>query len=682
MSSLFSLGSDTSKNLFSVNINKQTQKNLFGAPDNKPPDEGTKITFGSSLFNKENNNKPLFGDNKLFNSTSKNEDKTEEKSIFKSTNFFSSGFSNNTSSNNFLFGNPKDKNETNKNKEDSNKNTSPLFNLGGDNIKKENENNNDIKNKNETINEDKKTILELFGPPKKEGLKPSFGQQPPNIEEKKLFQFGQNENENKEIFKFDKNGNEKDNKLFKFDINENGKNKNIFGADENEKEKEKEKSMQLFNFNVNANKKSIKLFEGKEKEKKIKFFSFDDNSEENKQPDIINNDNKEESKQPDVNNNEEKEIKKGKNIFGTPKKEQEKTKIEKLIDKKDELEINTNIKENNLNSQNNINILSSSQRFEDNEDVQKALKNLYFSDILLPNKLYSQSNQSFLENNNNKNKMKRIRPIDFTLLIEIEGITNMNDEGINITCKSNETMGNLMRQVKILVKKKYKINKEQNDLNNFEFNLIKNSKKLPINEREIIGDNIRNKDIIIASFSHKHSDINEKNENEEEEKADEEKSEENNVKAEKKILCPKDKLPILIRPGYYMKPNEYDISRMTIDEINNVNDFEIYNENGKIHFDNVVSLYGVNFDKLFNIGHDLIEYEKGEWCHSPRGKNFNIPATITLYNIHPNINLSNQNVKRQYLEFLKERCQKNFCGTFISFDFDRGELKYKIPYFY
>ena len=77
------------------------------------------------------------------------------------------------------------------------------------------------------------------------------------------------------------------------------------------------------------------------------------------------------------------------------------------------------------------------------------------------------------------------------------------DEGINITCKSNETMGNLMRQVKILVKKIYKINKEQNDLNNFEFNLIKNSKKLPINEREIIGDNIRNKDIIIASFPQK-----------------------------------------------------------------------------------------------------------------------------------------------------------------------------------
>ena len=29
-----------------------------------------------------------------------------------------------------------------------------------------------------------------------------------------------------------------------------------------------------------------------------------------------------------------------------------------------------------------------------------------------------------------------------------------------------------------------------------------------------------------------------------------------------------------------MNPNEYDISRMSVDEIKNVKDFEIYNENG------------------------------------------------------------------------------------------------------
>ena len=79
---------------------------------------------------------------------------------------------------------------------------------------------------------------------------------------------------------------------------------------------------------------------------------------------------------------------------------------------------------------------------------------------------------------------------------------------------------------------------------------------------------------------------------------------------------------------------------------------------------------------LFNIKHDLIEYEKDEWCHSPRGKNFNIPATITLYNIKPNFNISNMYYKNQFLQFLNERCKKNLNGTFLSYDFKSGELKF------
>ena len=57
-------------------------------------------------------------------------------------------------------------------------------------------------------------------------------------------------------------------------------------------------------------------------------------------------------------------------------------------------------------------------------------------------------------------------------------------------CNSNETMCNLMRQVKLLVKKRYKMN---GGLNDFEYNLIKNSKKLPINGKELIGDFIKKK---------------------------------------------------------------------------------------------------------------------------------------------------------------------------------------------
>lgn len=131
-----------------------------------------------------------------------------------------------------------------------------------------------------------------------------------------------------------------------------------------------------------------------------------------------------------------------------------------------------------------------------------------------------------------------------------------------------------------------------------------------------------------------------------------------------------------------MHPNECIIARMTIEEIKNVKNFAIYNENGKIEFDNPVSLYGANLDRLFNIEHDLIEYENDKWYHSPRGENFNIPATITLYNIRPNTNFSNLYEKKPYIEFLKEKCQRDLKGTFLSYDFETYELKYKIPYFY
>ena len=131
-----------------------------------------------------------------------------------------------------------------------------------------------------------------------------------------------------------------------------------------------------------------------------------------------------------------------------------------------------------------------------------------------------------------------------------------------------------------------------------------------------------------------------------------------------------------------MTPDEYTISRMTIHEINNITDFSIFNENGKIEFEGKVSLYDVNLDKLFNIEHELIEYEKGEWSHSPRGTNFNIPAIITFYNVKSNVNELDENEKNIFLEKLKSRCKKHLNAEFISYDFNKGTLKYKIPYFY
>jgi hypothetical protein len=401
----------------------------------------------------------------------------------------------------------------------------------------------------------------------------------------------------------------------------------------------------------------------------------DDNDKE-----VIKEDKKEDKKEKEKLINIKSE--ENKKFLGTPKKQKKnlfeipKDKISPKIMKKNDINNKINL-ESGINVKENIS--ASSQRIEDNEDMQNVLKNLYISDVFLPNKTYQQP--SLYNEQNIKNKYKRSKQIDFTLLVEIEGITNVNDEGFNITSRADETMSNLMKKVRLLIKKKYKIDKESND---FDIYLLKNEKQLPINDRQLIGDLIKNKDKIIISIIHKNSQIKEEEEEEDEEKENENQEDNNNNKKQNKKseLCPKDKLPILTKPGYYMIPNEYDIARMSIDEIKNVKNFTIYNENGKIIFDNPVSLYGVNFDNLFNIEHDLIEYEKGMWCHSPRGQNFNIPATIILHNIHPNIDFSNLFEKNKYIEFLKEKCRNNLNGTFVSYDDNSYQLKYKISYFY
>ena len=415
---------------------------------------------------------------------------------------------------------------------------------------------------------------------------------------------------------------------------------------------------------------------------------------------------------------------------------------------------------NDAISTNQASNLASSKRIEDDDQVQNALQNLYVSDILIKTpsayKMPSLIKEKNLKNmpQNKKNKSKTI---DFTFIVQIKDIPDMNEEGCNMICKSDEPMDKLLKQAILYVKKKLKMTTELND---FDILLKKNGYILPIIDGELIGEYIKNNDKIIIYLVHNSSNHCEDNDkiyeiidkrysnssNSDTENNIEVKEEENNlndnninninqnaifnenindsidssevIKDNKKLyhtqiikntqksdilqlkknnikssplrnkqnkigtLCPTDKLPILKREGYFMIPDEYEISRMTLEEINNVENFAIYNENGKIEFEGKVSLYGANFDKLFNIEHELIEYEKGEWCHSPRGQNFNIPARITFYNIQCNIDINNDNEKKMFEEMLKTKCKKYLNAEFISYDFNNGTLIYRIPYFY
>ena len=594
-------------------------------------------TNQNNIFNPPQNNTQKADTNILFGS-----------SLFKNNNnsFFNQNIQNNQTNN--LFGFQTNKSDENKTKEknDSNPSQINIFGVSKNQIE------------NSKANENKPTLFQS------------------NIVKKNLFENTINENN-------EKPKNENNVSLFANNKEKINDKENI----EKKKEEKNEEKGSLFGgiFDKKNEDKSKNPFLSPISEDKNSFFNSNLTNDKNQiKKNLFQKDNnkneedrkEEEKKEIKIENNNKEKDEKEKNIFEMPKMD----KIGINIPKKDEKEINeidTSSKINNLYNQNS---LSSSKSLEDNEDIQLALINLYVSDVLLPNKSFNPP--PLYDNENQKNNIKMERPIDFNLIVEIEGNTNINDEGFNMICQSNETMANLLKQVKRLIKRKYKMFQ---DFKDFEIFLIKNEEKLPINERELIGKNIKNKDNIIVSIIHHNSDkINEMKELKEksEKEKDDEKEEEEIKKNNNNILCPEDKLPILTKPGNHMNPNEYIISRMTIDEIQNVKDFEIYNENGKIHFDVPISLYGVNFDKLFNIKHDLIEYEKDEWCHSPRGKNFNIPATITLYNIKPNFNISNMYYKNQFLQFLNERCKKNLNGTFLSYDFKSGELKFKTPYFY
>ena len=608
--------------LFGQEIPKHNQPTLFGAFQTKTENEEQKTNITSSLFNNDNDKPSLFGN--MFNQNGNNEQKDNQESKVQNILFGSNPKKN-------LFESSK-KNEDNKGSNNHiNSNQGGLFkfdSLGSANKKEKNEGDSN-----------------LFKSP---GDKKDIS--------KNLFQY--------------------DNKGINFGIKKETQIKN-----ENEIKKKEEEDI------LKPNNNSITF--GKKEENKItaKTNLFE----------------KPESKNPGID-----PIPKNEKInFVSPKISNKNT-------------ISTNQTSNNK--------LTSTKRIEDDDQVQKALENLYVSDILLPSPFSYSMSYVLKKEKNEKNKIsikKKSKTIDFQFFVEIKDMPNKNYEGCIMICKSDESMSKLMKQAHLFIKKKYKMTKELND---FDISLMKNGYELPINDNEFIGDYVKNNDKIIIYLVHKSSEqkeekqiykcnnininkeetkeikkvlknvqeeeeeeeiINNKNVIEEKEKLSLSQNIKNNNQKkdlikdqEEQILCPTNKLPILKREGYFMNPDEYTISRMTLKEIKNVENFCLFNENGKIEFEGKVSLYGANLDKLFNIEHEFIEYEKGEWCHSPRGQNFNVPAVITFYNVQSNIDTSNDNEKKMFIEMLKIKCQKYLNAKFISYDFNEGTLIYKIPYFY
>lgn len=126
---------------------------------------------------------------------------------------------------------------------------------------------------------------------------------------------------------------------------------------------------------------------------------------------------------------------------------------------------------------------------------------------------------------------------------------------------------------------------------------------------------------------------------------------EEDFEGEKKLV-EKDCLPILTKKQYKMTPSNYDIFRMSQKELENVEDFSIENEYGKIEYLEPVDLYKANLDEIFEISQGEVSVYGNNFFRPPKGEKFNKKATIYLYKMFP----GEEESKKDFLEKLQKNC--------------------------
>ena len=146
----------------------------------------------------------------------------------------------------------------------------------------------------------------------------------------------------------------------------------------------------------------------------------------------------------------------------------------------------------------------------------------------------------------------------------------------------------------------------------------------------------------------------------------------------KSELAPIEKLPILTNSEYTIKPTLKDVSRMTVEELEHVENFSISNKNGKIEFVEPIDLTGVNLDQIVNIIPGKVElYKNNNISFLPQpGKGLNKKAIIHIYNC---LEDNDKNVELS-LAYQQEKTRE-VNGVFKSFDPNKKEYVYQIDHF-
>lgn len=146
----------------------------------------------------------------------------------------------------------------------------------------------------------------------------------------------------------------------------------------------------------------------------------------------------------------------------------------------------------------------------------------------------------------------------------------------------------------------------------------------------------------------------------------------------KSELAPIEKLPILTNSEYTIKPTLKDISRMTVEELEQVENFSISNKNGKIEFIEPIDLTGVNLDQIVNIIPGKVElYKNNNISFLPQpGKGLNKKAIIHIYNC---LEENDKNAELSLTYQQEKTIEVN--GVFKSYDQNKKEYVYQIDHF-
>lgn len=138
-----------------------------------------------------------------------------------------------------------------------------------------------------------------------------------------------------------------------------------------------------------------------------------------------------------------------------------------------------------------------------------------------------------------------------------------------------------------------------------------------------------------------------------------------NIKIKNREKVNKKELPILEKEGYLTIPTIPDLYNMSDDEIENVNNFTIYNNYGSILFPGKTNLKNLNLDEIIDISdRNVTVYKFSENKHKI-GFGLNKESIITLNNINFNEN------KEFYLKKIKL-----IGGRFVKFNDESFQLTF------